>query len=134
VKTISHFTLYNGTIVLAPRTDTAALRETILFYEQASGAKINAQKSKVLALGEWDRTHDIFGNPYVDQFKIPGITYQDTIARSTEATWSLALNTLKSLAHANNVMEICLVSTGHLCAYLPLVQNMVLHAGTADSI
>ena len=47
------------TIVVSKPDDILIIREMLKIYEEATGAKINIQKSKVLALGSWNTSLQI---------------------------------------------------------------------------
>jgi hypothetical protein len=96
---VTHFAYaYDVTIILTNSTEIAKLKEIIRLYETASGATINERKSKALSLNGWNRSHDIFGIPYVERIKILGITFWETIEGSTSDTWSWVTNAVKAMA------------------------------------
>ena len=47
------------TIILRSSKDIPIVQEAPRCYEDASGAKLNIQKSKAMALGSWDTSHTI---------------------------------------------------------------------------
>ena len=52
------------TIILKSPKDIPIIQEALRCYEDASGAKLNIQKSKPMALCPWDISHTIMGIPY----------------------------------------------------------------------
>jgi hypothetical protein len=75
------------TVFLTSPADFPKLREAIISYENSSGAKINLPKSKVLALGSWDKSINILNIPYHDKASILALQILETVQRSTEASW-----------------------------------------------
>jgi hypothetical protein len=73
--------------------------QTILTqYESASGAHTNKEKSKALALGAWDTTHDILGIPYNAELTILGVTIKDTIRQSSSESWKRMTENIRAKA------------------------------------
>jgi hypothetical protein len=106
---VTHFAYADDvTIILTNSTEIAKLKEIIRLYETASGATINERKSKSLSLNGWNRSHDIFGIPYVESIKILGITFRETVEGSTSDTWSLVTNAVKVMTKAQYYRELCL--------------------------
>ena len=56
----------NVTIILRSPKDFPRVQETLRYYEAATGAKLNNQKSKAMALGSWDTSQTVMGIPYHD--------------------------------------------------------------------
>ena len=83
-------------------------------YESAMGAKINYGKSKALTIGAWDATETVIGIPYVEEAKILGITFQQTIARSTTGTWTLVTNSIRGRAKEMRARELNLIRRIHV--------------------
>ena len=48
------------TIILRLPKDIPIVQEALRCYEDASGAKLNTQKSKAIALGSWYTTHTLY--------------------------------------------------------------------------
>jgi hypothetical protein len=53
--------------------DIPALEEAILTYAKATGAVLNVNKSKALAIGGWDERLRIMGIPYCADLRILGL-------------------------------------------------------------
>jgi hypothetical protein len=70
------------TIILRSPKDNPIVHEALRCYEDASGAKLNIQKSKAMALGSWDISHTIMGAPYHTELRILGIKMTTTIQQS----------------------------------------------------
>jgi len=49
------------TIILRSPKDIPIVQEALRCYEDASGANLNVQKSKAMALRSWDTSHTIMG-------------------------------------------------------------------------
>ena len=46
------------TIILSSPKDIAIVQKALRCYEDAPGAKLNGQKSKAIAQGSWDTSHN----------------------------------------------------------------------------
>ena len=60
------------TIFVTTPTDIPKLQEVIHCFEAASGARVNIQKSRAIALGTWDKSIEIMNIPYHDTATILG--------------------------------------------------------------
>jgi len=76
------------TIFLTSVADIQNMKETLLAYEATTGARINIQKSGVLALGTWDTTRQITNIPYQKDIKILGFQFTDIVNSTAIAVWS----------------------------------------------
>ena len=72
------------TINLRSPKDIPIVHEALRCYEDASGANLNVQKSKAIALGSWDTSHTIMGIPYITELRLLGIKMTTTIQQSNQ--------------------------------------------------
>ena len=72
--------------------------EILTSYEEATGAKINIQKSKAIALGSWDTYRQIMDIPYYDTIKVLGINVQNTIHATTSKSWNMMTTRIRAQA------------------------------------
>jgi len=70
------------TLLLKSPSGISKLQAILDQYGKASGAKINIQNSKVVAVGMWDTTVNIMGIPYHENVKILGIHFTSTTSQS----------------------------------------------------
>jgi 23S rRNA-/tRNA-specific pseudouridylate synthase len=56
-------------IIVSKPEDVPVVRETLKIYEKATGATINIQKSKALALGSWNTSVQIMNIPCYEEIK-----------------------------------------------------------------
>jgi hypothetical protein len=49
------------TILVTSPNDIQLIKDAITWYHEASGAQINLEKSKAMAMGVWHKTTDIMG-------------------------------------------------------------------------
>ena len=75
------------TIILRSPKDIQIVQEALRCYEDASGAKLNVQKSKAMALGSWNTSHNIMGIPYHNELRILRIKMVTTIHQSAINSW-----------------------------------------------
>jgi len=70
------------TLLLTSPIEIPKLQAILDQYGKESGAKINIQKSKAMAMGMWDTTVNIMGIPYHENMKILGIHFTSTTNQS----------------------------------------------------
>ena len=86
------------TIILRAPDEIPIVQEALRCYEAASGAKLNIQKSKALALGSWNTSHSVLGIPYHDDLKILGVHMAKTIHQSATKSWSTLTGKIRAQA------------------------------------
>jgi hypothetical protein len=74
------------------------IRELITHYEEASGARINIQKLKVIALGRWDKNIKPMGIVFHDNITILGIIFQNNAMGSAKVSWERVTATIRGQA------------------------------------
>jgi len=84
------------TIILRSPKDIPIVQEAIPCYEDSSGAKLNIQKSKAMALGSWDTSHTIMGIPYHTELRILGIKMTKTIQQSAINSWRAEIGKIRA--------------------------------------
>jgi hypothetical protein len=67
-------------------------------YQKASGARINLEKSKVMALVGWETTTDVMGIQYKDEVKIFGITFHRKTEQTIAHNWAIRMRIIKTQA------------------------------------
>jgi len=67
-------------------------------YEDASGAKLNIQKSKAMALVSWDISHTIMGIPYHTELRILGIKLTTTFQQFAINSWRTVIGKIRAQA------------------------------------
>ena len=77
-------------------------------YGKASGAKINIQNSKAMAVGMWDTTVNIMGIPYQENIKILGVHFTSTTSQSAMNSWSVVTDGLRAQAREAYYRELSL--------------------------
>ena len=70
-------------IFVTQRDDFRMIRDALQCYEKASGARLNIQKSKALAIGGWIGTGSDLGVDFVRNMRILGITFSNTLGRTS---------------------------------------------------
>ena len=76
------------TIFVTKTEEIRIIREALLRYEVASGAKVSIGKSRALTVGLWDTSAQIMKIPYCEQVKILSIHFLSAIRDSVEKSWS----------------------------------------------
>jgi len=84
------------TLLLTSPSEIPKLQAILNQYGKESGAKINIQKSKAMALGMWDTTVNIMGIPYHENMKILDIHFTSTTSQSALNSWSVVTDGLRA--------------------------------------
>jgi hypothetical protein len=95
------------TIVLTNPTDVPLIHHA-LQYMRASGAVLNTNKSKTLALGTWDTSVNILDIPYVAQMKVLGMHCTDTIEHSRTLNWDGLAGRTRAITQIAYSRDLCL--------------------------
>jgi hypothetical protein len=88
--------------------DIQVVEKLLRNYERATGACLNIQKSKALAVGAWVMSINILDIPYHPEMTILGFRLTTTIARSGNATWLRVVGKVKALATDGYGRALCL--------------------------
>jgi hypothetical protein len=76
------------TVFLTSPSDVRQLQEAILCYERATGARVNINKSKELALGPWNKWLSVLNTTYHDTVTILGMEIRNTLRATSIASWN----------------------------------------------
>ena len=74
------------TVFLTEPDEVQAHQETLHNYEEATGEKINIDKSKALAIGGWDVTKKIMNISYHEEIRILGFKFTNKSIYRTKCT------------------------------------------------
>jgi hypothetical protein len=85
------------TVFLTSPADVMELRNTLEAYTTATGARINVNKSKAMAVSSWDTTINVLDIPYVEEMKILGIRFSAPINQAAKAKWDVVTRRIRSL-------------------------------------
>jgi hypothetical protein len=69
-------------------SDISKLQEAIHCFEAASGAKVNIQKSRAIAIRTWDTSLAVMNIPYHDTATIVGFQIKSTVRESAFTSWT----------------------------------------------
>jgi hypothetical protein len=86
------------TNIVSKPEDTPVVKETLKTYEETSGAKINIQKSKALALGSWNISVQIMDIPYYEAIKVLGIHIQKNTHATAKQGWNKLTSRIRAQA------------------------------------
>jgi hypothetical protein len=75
-------------ILMTSQEDVRTVRDAIAFYEKATGATLNIEKSSALAVGTCDTACEIMGIPYSEEIKILGVKIRKTVKQSALSSWT----------------------------------------------
>jgi len=96
------------TLLLTSPSEIPKLQAILDQYGKASGAKINIQNSKAMAVGMWDTTVNIMGIPYHENVKILGVHFTNTTSLSAVNSWSVVTDGLRAQAREAYYRELSL--------------------------
>ena len=88
------------TVFLSSPDHVQKLQDALCTYEVATAAKINAPKSRALAVGGWDASREIMNIPYCNKIKILGFYFTDRVNVAKKETWSNITSQVRSAAQA----------------------------------
>jgi hypothetical protein len=86
------------TVVLHSMEDLDKVREALQCYEAAMGAKINVSRSKLMALGTWNKSQNVMGTEYHEEIWILGIQMMTTTKQSGLQSWSMVTSKIRAQA------------------------------------
>jgi hypothetical protein len=86
------------TIILRSPQEVQAIQEAIRTYEAASGAVLNIQKSKAMALGASSTAIPVMGIEYHNELRTLGIHFATTIRASALASWAQVTRNIRTQA------------------------------------
>jgi hypothetical protein len=96
------------TILVTSPNDIQLIKDAITCYQEASGAQINLEKSKAMAMGVWDKSTDIMGIQYHNVIKILGVHMHNTIAKVADINWATTTGKIRTQAHDAYNRDLCL--------------------------
>jgi hypothetical protein len=94
------------TIMLTSQEEIKIVQDSIKSYQNASGVKINLDKSKALAIGGWDTTTDLVGIIYQNNIKILGINFHSKSGQTTDINWVQVTRKIRAQASETYSREL----------------------------
>ena len=95
------------TLIVTSPHDIPKIKQALDHYAAASGARINIQNSKAMAVGSWDTAIDILDIKYHTEMKILGTHFTATVRQSTYKSWSAVTGRIRSMARDAYYRELC---------------------------
>jgi len=86
------------TIFLTRPDEIPKLQEILDTYQKASCAHINMDKSRAMALGEWDATRRIMNIPYYGEITILGFTFKSKSNTTNKEQWHRIISQVRAVA------------------------------------
>jgi hypothetical protein len=87
------------TIILHSMEEVDKVQEAMKCYKVATGAKINVSKSKLMALGTWDKSQNVMGIQYHEEIRILGIQMMMTTTKQSGLrSWSMVTSKIRAQA------------------------------------
>jgi hypothetical protein len=96
------------TFVLRSPREVHLVQQVLNKYVQASGAVINYQKSRALALGSWNPDTPVMGIPYHLEVRILGVLFTNKVRLSTTTSWRLVTQAIRHQAHDSYHRDLAL--------------------------
>ena len=75
-------------VLITSEDEVKIIRDALRCYAKATGAKLNIEKSGVLAVGNWDTSCNVMGIPYKEEITILGIKLNNTIKQTAITSWT----------------------------------------------
>jgi len=96
------------TVFLTHREDIEKVNQAIWTYEQATGAQLNLNNSRALAVGGWAEPITPLGIDLLPQVKILGVTFGSTVDATVQESWSTVDNAVRAQARQAYARHLCL--------------------------
>jgi len=96
------------TLLVTSPQDIPRIKTAVEQYAATSGARINIQKSRAMAVGAWDNCINIMGISYHTELKILGTHFTTTVRQSACKNWSAVAGRIRSTARDAYYRELCL--------------------------
>ena len=82
--------------------------DALKIYENASGARMNTQKSAAMAIAGWKTTTAPLNIPITDSIHILGIRYRPTATLTRDDNWARMITTIRTQARKEYARTLCL--------------------------
>jgi CHAT domain-containing protein len=96
------------TVFVTQPADFTIIQQAVQCYERATGAKLNSQKSKAIAIGNWTEPATALGITFHNQATILGVNFGPTIAKSITDSWAEIVQTVRAQARSASIRTLCL--------------------------
>jgi hypothetical protein len=70
------------------------IQQAVRCYERATGAKLNPQKSKAVAIGNWTEPATALGFPFHSQATILGVNFGNTMTKTIADSWVIVVRSV----------------------------------------
>ena len=84
------------------------IHQAIKRYEQATGARLNPNKSRALAMNGWTEPATALGIPFHDRVNILGITFGPTTHITRQDSWTRIIREVRAQAQKSYGRSLCL--------------------------
>ena len=93
------------TVFVTSPTDIPKIQDALTCCAAASGARVNIEKSKVIAFGTWDTSTKIMDTPYHTETTILGFLVTATVRKSARKCWSRATALIRAQGRVLQVTD-----------------------------
>jgi hypothetical protein len=87
------------TVFLSNVEDVEKVHHAIRIYEQATGAHLNPNKSRALAVGVWTEPITPLGIGLFQQVKILVVIFRSTVNSTVQDSWTKVTNAVRACAN-----------------------------------
>ena len=101
------------TLFMTDPRDIPILADTLRRYEEATGARLNIQKSKAMAAGSWDTTVNMMDIPYYTDMTILGFQFSNAFGQSEKSSWTRVTGKVRAMAKEVYGRNLCLTQRIH---------------------
>ena len=117
------------TVLVTKPEDFDQIQQSVTQFERATGAKLNKQKSKALAIGNWTAPAAALGIDFREQIIILGVKFESTIRTSMIASWDNIVRAVRAQARAAYARDLCLAKRLQ-CVQMYLLSKILYIAQT----
>jgi hypothetical protein len=96
------------TVLVTQPKDFDTIAKTIHTYEMATGASLNAKKSKAVAIAKWTTPATALGIDSQDQVTILGIKFNATTGATTKVNWDNVISKTRIQANTAYARQLSL--------------------------
>ena len=106
------------TVFVTSPADIPKIQDALTCYAATSGARVNIEKSKVIAFSTWDTSTKIMDIPYHTETTILGFLVTATVRESARKCWSRVTALIRAQAKDAYYRELTLKRINYIHEYL----------------
>ena len=96
------------TVLISNREDIDKVHHAVRIYEKATGAQLNPNKSRTIAVGGWREPISPLGIEFSQHVTILGVTFGPTMEETIRESWKKVTNAVRAQARIAYARNLCL--------------------------